>query len=126
VLTLHDVGPETIYFSDRPARRVGLLPTGEFLEALGFTPGNPPNAALATETDNGDREVLVIELFASNYDEATSTLTYEAGLLAEYGAAALADLAEHATGELLPPSFGRGHLFIDSCSADDWPHCILI
>jgi hypothetical protein len=123
LLTLNDIGAETIYFSDRPARQVGLMPTGEFLDSLGFTPANPPNAALATETETGERDVLVIELFAPVYAEAEGTLTYEAVLLAEYGEAALADLAQHATGELLPATFGRGHLFIDSC-ADEWWNCI--
>jgi hypothetical protein len=124
LLTLNDIGAETIYFSDRPARQVGLIPTSEFLDSLGFTSANPPNAALATETENEDGEVLVIELFAPVYDEAHATLTYDAVLLTEYGEAAFADLAQRATGELLPATFGRGHLFIDSC--DVLKDCILL
>ena len=39
----------TIYFSDRPERIFGDLPTQEFLDTLGFTPDFPPNAALITQ-----------------------------------------------------------------------------
>jgi hypothetical protein len=124
LLTLNDVGAETIYFTDRPVHQGGLVPTGDFLVSLGFTSSNPPNAALAARTENGETEVVVVELFDPVYDESSGTLTYEAVLLAEYDEAALADLAEHATGEQLPAaSFGSGHLYIDSC-AEEWWNCI--
>lgn len=128
LLTLRDVGAETIYFTDRPAHRVGLVPTDEFLVSLGFTPDNPPNAALAARTETGKLEIMVVELLDPHYDEASGTMTYEAVLLAEYDEAALAGLAEHATGDMLPATFGAGQLFIDSsnCDPGDWDHCIII
>jgi hypothetical protein len=34
-------GGQTVYFSDRPARGVGLIPTAALLEQIGFTPADP-------------------------------------------------------------------------------------
>ena len=67
-LTLTGVPAQTVYFSDRPQRIVGTQSTTEFYDALGFTPENPPNAALVTQTDAGE-DVLVIELFNPVYAE---------------------------------------------------------
>jgi hypothetical protein len=116
VLTLHGVGAESIYFSDRPAREAGLIPTSELLSSLGFTRDNAPNAVLAATTETGDAEALVIELFAPVYDESSGTLAYEAILLSAYDEAAIGELAQRAADEHLPATFGGGHLFIDSCS----------
>ncbi len=44
-LTLTGGAAETVYFSDRPERITGTVPTTQFLDELGFTPDNPPNAA---------------------------------------------------------------------------------
>jgi hypothetical protein len=50
VLTLSGTSGQTLYFSDRPQRIVGTVPSDRFLEALGFTPADPPNAALVMTT----------------------------------------------------------------------------
>lgn len=69
-LTLTEAPAETVYFSDRPERVVGLFPTEKFLDKLGFTPANPPNAALvASPSGGGDQDILVIELMNPVYDE---------------------------------------------------------
>lgn len=59
-LTLRRGLGSTISFSDRPERVVGTVPTGTFLGGLGFTPGNPPNAALVADTGGGNEEILVV------------------------------------------------------------------
>ena len=64
---------DTVYFSDRPARRVGLIPTAVLLEQLGFTPADPPNAALVAQTADGE-DILVVELMNPRYDEAARPL----------------------------------------------------
>ncbi|MEZ4507826.1 MAG: hypothetical protein R2848_18695 [Thermomicrobiales bacterium] len=43
------------------------MPTDRFLEGLGFTPVNPPNAAAVVRTPEGERDVLVVELFNPVY-----------------------------------------------------------
>ena len=40
------VSPQTIAFSDRPERVVGQEPMQKSLDGLGFSPENPPNAAI--------------------------------------------------------------------------------
>lgn len=116
-LTLTGAAANTVYFSDRPERIVGLSPTQDFLDGLGFTPANPPNAAVVTEGDGGQQDVLVIELFNPVYDAEASTLTYDAKVLADYGEPSLAHLARQQTDYELPETFGAGSLFIDDCAA---------
>jgi hypothetical protein len=112
-LTLEQGLGHTVYFSDRPYRIVGAMPTPEFLDTLGFPDDNPPNAALVVETEAGQTELAVIELFAPSYDDSTHTATYEVVVLAEFER----DNGFHDTdtdlAQLLP-TFGAAHLFIDS------------
>src|SRR4051812_33176550 len=56
LLTLFGASNQTIYFSDRPERIVGTVPTDRFLGALGFTPNEPPNAAAVVQTPEGERD----------------------------------------------------------------------
>jgi hypothetical protein len=117
VLTLTGSLASTTFFSDRPERIFGIAPTQQFLDGLGFTPSNPPNAALVAHTEEGDQEILVIELFNPVYDPATQTLTYEAQILADYGEHGLAHLARQQEDLHLPETLGDGSLFIDACSS---------
>lgn len=121
VLTLEGHGGGTVYFSDRPDRIFGEAPTQAFLDGLGFAPGNPPNAALVTQTDDGTEEVIVLELLNPTYDEAAGTVTYGATILDEYAGDGLAHVAAQQQDMTLPESFGRTSLFIDDCS--DIPGC---
>jgi hypothetical protein len=116
-VTLEQGLGQTIYFADRPSRDVGVTPTPQFLEGLGFSEENPPNAALIVETGVGETDIAVVELFNPIYDEATHTASYDVTVLEsweddlELGLTdAPADLATFA------PQFGAAHLFIDDCS----------
>jgi hypothetical protein len=114
-LTLDRGLGETIYFSDRPERVFGSLPTPQFLEALGFLPENPPNAALIGEHGDGDKEVVVLELFAPTYDDTTHTATYDVVLLEDWrqlgdGFGKTTDEEQNAARD-----FTAAHLFIDDC-----------
>lgn len=115
VLTLIGASAQTAYFSDRPERIFGLTPTQQFLNQLGFTPENPPNAAIVAETPDGE-DVVIIELLNPVYDHATATLTYDARVLTDYEGAALAHAAVQQTDFELVTPFGQGGLFIDSLS----------
>lgn len=116
ILTMsHGLG-ETIYFSDRPARVFGSVPTPVFLDALGFTPTNPPNAALIGQRGVDDKEVVVLELFDPNYDTSTNTVTYEVILLEDWRK--LGDTFAVNTDEEdkhHAREFTAAHLFIDDC-----------
>ncbi len=114
LLTLQGHSGQTIYFSDRPDRVVGAVPTEEFLEGLGFTPANPPNAALVGEFEAGDG-VVVMQLLAPTYDETSGTLTYGAELLQGYGGENLAAVTKDQLEQRLPAEFESAALFIDDC-----------
>ena len=80
-LTLSEGLGQTIYFSDRPDRIVGSLPTQQFLDALGFSMTNPPNAALVADRGDDTKEILIVELFSPVYDQETRALTYSVRVL---------------------------------------------
>jgi hypothetical protein len=115
-LTLEQGLGQTVYFSDRPERLVGAAPTPRFLDGLGFTPANPPNAALVVEATPGETAIAVVELFNPAYDAATHTATYDAKVLADYEATLEVGFTEAPTDlAALAPRFGAAHLFIDDC-----------
>lgn len=122
LLTLSDAGSQTLYFSDRPERVVGTVTTDQFLEGLGFSPYQPPNAAVVVQTADGTRDVLVVELFNPVYTQAfgendTNVLTYEARVLDAYQGEGLEEWAPQADDDQLPREFTNISLFIDDCTA---------
>ncbi len=117
----HGLG-QTVYFSNRPERIVGAMPTVKFLDALGFSPENPPNAALVVGTDDGEVDIAVLQLMNPAYDEETFTATYDVKVLENYSNV---DMEFHETPadlEAIATPFGSAHLFIDDC-ADMEVHC---
>jgi hypothetical protein len=84
LLTLEGHTGGTIYFSDRPQRIFGESPTADFLDGLGFTPDNPPNAALVVHGEDGVDDIAVLELLDPTYEADTGTLTYGATILGDY------------------------------------------
>ena len=123
-LTLEQGLGQTIFFSDRPERIVGAKATADFLQDLGFSAENPPNAALVMETTPGDSDFAVFELFNPRYDAETSTATYDVHLLEEWEQKVDMTFTEQQTeAQYLHPEFGAAHLFIDGC-ADEAVSCI--
>jgi hypothetical protein len=83
VLTLGEVNPATVFFSDRPQRIVGHVPVGVFVADWGrggaeSFAADPPNALLAFFGPGNVREV-VVEL--SNPRLRGHDLTYDARVL---------------------------------------------
>lgn len=115
-VTLSGVTAQTVFFSDRPERQVGIAQTQIFLDGLGFTPDNPPNAAIVAELDGGEQDVLVLELLDPVYDADASTLTYDANVLENFSDTSFSSLALVSDDQAIPASFGAGSLFIDDCS----------
>jgi hypothetical protein len=120
LLTLTGASAQTLFFSDRPERIVGTVDTAQFLDGLSFTPVNPPNAALVVRTPEGERDVLVVELFNPVYTEDFSLaggvqVSYEARVLEAYhGDGLTVWVAEQEDAEL-PAQFSDVSLFIDDC-----------
>jgi hypothetical protein len=115
----HGLG-QTIYFSDRPERQVGATPTPQFLQGIGFSADNPPNAALLVETAPGETGIAVVELFNPVYDEASHTATYEIEVLKDWkDSTELGFTTAPADPSQLASNFGTAHLFIDDCPNDE-------
>ncbi len=129
-LTADHLAGQTVYFSDRPERIVGMLPTERFLgtgagsngatpgAGLGFTPADPPNAALVfagAEGDEGPGDVMVVELIDPTYDPATGKATYEVKVLADETAVDLNLEQQPITAAEAAREFGAASLFIDDC-----------
>lgn len=111
----HGTG-QTIYFGDRPSRDVGTASTPDFLEGLGFSEDNPPNAALIVETETGETDIAVIELYNPMYDPTTRGVVYDVEVLASWQEDLELGLREEPTDlAVLAPSFGSAHLLIDDC-----------
>jgi hypothetical protein len=116
-LTLSQGLGQTIFFSDRPERVVGTVPTPRFLDALGFTPENPPNAALVASTGNENEEILVVELFNPSYDEALKTVTYGVRILDDFDRVDMTFTQDVSTEPKAATSYGVSNLFVDDCDS---------
>jgi hypothetical protein len=122
-LTLEQGLGQTVYFSDRPARDVGVTPTPQLLQTLGFSAENPPNAALLVDAGDGESDLAVVELFDPVYDEATHTATYQVRGLEAWEEGLASGLQQESTGlDGIAQDFGTAHLLIDDC-ADGYVHC---
>ena len=106
---------QTIYFTDRPNRLVGTLPTDKFLDYLGFDPENPPNAAILVEREPGHTDIAVLELFNPVYDTTSRGLTYEVTVLDDWEKVVDMDFRSNPV-EDPPATFGTAHLLIDGLS----------
>ena len=105
-LELGNVSDSTILFSDRPARIVTSVSTSDFVGNWTAGPNSfaldAPNDALVVEdTQTGELETAIIELFDPVYDVNTNALTYTI-------------MAENATSMNMPNEFGLSILVIDS------------
>jgi hypothetical protein len=80
VLTLHDVGASTLYFSDRPKRVVGHVSSAQFVEMWGEGDNSfkedPPNAVLAFLEPGDDMPEDVVVVIREPRMEGTS-LSYD-------------------------------------------------
>lgn len=94
-LTLDNVDPFTSYFTDRPKRVTGILPTSQFV-SLWHTQDiqtTPPNVALETlDTKNGKRINRVLVLSNPIYDAKKQQINYTAKIL-DRNAAPLGNVA---------------------------------
>ena len=112
-LTLEGVSAQTIAFSDRPERVVEQVSMQKFLDGLGFSPENPPNAAIEILEGNESQDVIVVELFDPVYDAANETLQYNVSVLETPNHSYAIFNERH--DKSLPEQFGPAALFVDDC-----------
>ena len=110
-VTLAGVSPTTIVFSDRPYRTVEQAPMQKFLDSLGFSAKNPPNAAIEVLGANESEDVVVVELLNPVYDEANQILQYTARIL-EHPNLSYSEF-NNRSDKKLAATFGPAAVFID-------------
>jgi hypothetical protein len=141
-LTADHLTGQTIFFSDRPERIVGTVPTQKFLGldnaptaattlgsgaatpegGPGVTPSNPPNAALVFNSAEGSDEpgdVIVVELINPTYDPGSKQATYEIKVLADDTAVDMSFVSEPVAMADAIRAFEGASLFIDDCASGD-------
>ena len=100
--------------------------TIELLDTLGFE-DDPPNAALLIQTDDGETDVIILELTGPAYDPAAATLSFTAIVLADdvLEASGLGFVDQPVDSGSIPVAFGPSTLFIDSLQGCTWwdPRC---
>ena len=105
ILTLNNVSPTTVYFSEKPDRETGHESTAAFIAEWNSGEdsfeANPPNAALDI-IDDDSQSIVIVELMGAKYDASTQTLEYEILIL------------DDETNGTIPESFDEAALFIDS------------
>jgi len=111
-LVLEGINENTIYFSDRPNRVAGHMPTEELVNkwTLGNDSfeSNPPNAVMAIVEPDGTQNAITIALTNPVYDLEAMTLQYTAYVIKdEVDAAEQIDVP-------FPETFGDVALFIDT------------
>ncbi len=122
-LTLKEVAPQAVWFTDRPARAAGTDGIEGFTK-LFFASDDPPNAAVNVAGASSSQDLAVVELSKPAYDRTAGTLAFSATLVptreAKRDAAARAvahpGIAEALSGQdgTLPSTFGAVTVFVDS------------
>jgi hypothetical protein len=130
VLTADHLAGQTLFFSDRPERVVGMVSTEAFLGAsgtggMGFTPSDPPNAALVFASDDGSQsEIAVVELIEPQFDASAGTVSYTMKVLEDVTAVDLNLEQMSSAATDTARNFGAASLFIDDCP-DGEVYCII-
>jgi hypothetical protein len=119
-LTADHLAAQTLFFSDRPERIVGMVPTEQFLSAgpndvSGFSELDPPNAALVFSTADGNGDIAVLELIDPTFDASNGTVTYSVRLLDDVESVGLSLETTPVSAESAPRDFAAASLFIDDC-----------
>jgi hypothetical protein len=85
VLTLHDLAPSTLMFSDRPQRIVGHLTTKQFVEGWGHGENSfvddPPNAVLSFLDDDQEETPADVVVTLTNPRLEWERITYDVDVL---------------------------------------------
>lgn len=120
ILTLVDVSPSTVWFSDRPHRITGHEGTDIFVakwaEGKNSFADNPPNAALDISDSIKSTDVIIVELTNPVYSPESQTLQYDVIILQE-ATEGLTHYAKDADATI-PTRFSKVALFIDDEDLD--------
>jgi len=84
ILTLNDIAPHVLFFTDRPDRSVGDMDMETFTKTLWETKGKPdlPNAILTTyDPEKQHVQAVVVTLTEPTYDTSIGRVSYIATVL---------------------------------------------
>jgi hypothetical protein len=120
-ITMTGIGPETIFFTDQPERKAGMIDQQAFMKVFARQAAKnvEPNAALVWNAPG--RGALIVKLVKSSYNSQDNTLSYEAVVLPTAEGGLVAFNSRKASGPL-PERVGKVTLFIDDfdLGCDPW------
>ncbi|MDQ6718538.1 MAG: hypothetical protein M3Z17_09375 [Gemmatimonadota bacterium] len=106
----------TTWFTDRPARDAGVMPTSllfaEWARGNDSFKADPPNAALVISEPAGESQVYAMEVLTPAYEPLSNAVAYEVRPLSEGWPAANGKKTARPLSEI-PARFGNAVLFID-------------
>ncbi len=115
ILTLSDGTGHTLYFSDRPDRVAGNIPTDRFVTQFSKeTADDPANAALVAQTDTGTEVTHALELRSLSYDAESGTATYTVRFLPDPTELQIAFEEPPLQTLNEPVAYGQSEVFIDA------------
>ena len=115
-LTLKGADPSTTWFTDRPYRDSGVLPSQVVAKSFAVTK-DPANVALVFHQPTQGTDTLVAVMRKSAYDTSTQTFTAEIRVLsAQEQAKVSSGMKRHVkrADQTAPTSFNEASLFIDT------------
>jgi hypothetical protein len=114
-LTLLDVVPYTMYFSDRPEQITGFTPMERFIAGFNW---RCPNAALSLRDadENEDKGTVILAISSPRYDNQTGTLIYTARILKDLVSDRFSNHISRADAGI-PENLGRAELFLGGCGS---------
>jgi hypothetical protein len=112
-LTLQNVSPKVLYFTDRPYRESGSTSVESYIEEV-FEDGlESPNAALVFEQNPGSEQITIaLELTEPDYNATANTLSYLVMPLDDVSDGLIHMSFDEL--ETVPSQFGTIELFIDT------------
>jgi hypothetical protein len=117
-LTLDNVVPYTLYFSDRPYRIAGFTHMDYYISGFDWSVAH--DAAISLPGAKESEDTMIVELGAPRYNSSARQLVYTATVLSNYPGNKLAEFVAKAD-PALPRNPGRVSLFIDSSSRTTCP-----
>jgi hypothetical protein len=117
-LSLEGLDEHALWFTDRPERQSGHVPTKGMLNVLDFEGAQgPPNAVLSIAGADPAKNMVALTLRDPKYDAEDQTIRYDATKLDDVSATQLASYASDVD-ESVRRRFGSAALFIDSARPD--------
>lgn len=125
LLTLNNLSPDTVYFTDIPERTAGQQPTPEIINNFLSDLSTPPRAALQIRNEDGSVDVVALSLLSAEFDPNDQSVKYEATISSDNlefyfnpnNNQPISGEPVLDSGGLVPMSFGSSSLFIDNTTA---------